>query len=326
MEVFESVYAVVLAAGKGTRMKSDMAKVLHHVFFEPMINHVLAALAGLPLAKTVIITGHQAERVEQTLAPFNVTFARQGEQLGTGHAVLAAEKELAGVNGTALILCGDTPLIEQETLAAMIDAHQNSNNALTVMTTFLKNPTNYGRVFVNESGLVEKIIEEKDASDQERMIKQVNAGVYCVDLSFLFSALKRIGTDNKQGEVYLTDIVAIANADGISAGAFVCEDSEQIIGVNSRVELAKATGIMQKKRNNDLMAEGVTMVDPDSVFIEKSVQVGSDTIIYPNCHLAGATIVGKGCILEPFVKLENSSVGDGGVVPSFSHMYDKVLQ
>ena len=203
---------IILAAGKGTRMKSEKAKVLHELFFAPMIHHVLNALTGLDRAKDVVIVGHQRDKVMASLENFDVEFSVQEEQLGTGHAVLAAENHLAGSGDAIMILCGDTPLIQTETLQAMYAHHQKSNTPLTVMTTHLTNPTNYGRIISDESGNVLSIVEEKDATDEEREITEINAGIYCADESFLFSALKEVGTNNSQGEVYLTDIVAIAVA------------------------------------------------------------------------------------------------------------------
>ncbi len=316
----DSIYAIVLAAGKGTRMKSSKAKVLHETFFEPMIFHVLDALQTLSVEETVVITGHQAEHVEEVLAPYDTTFVRQHEQLGTGHAVLTAEKVLAGKQGTALIICGDTPLVKQQTLQEMLDGHLASSAALTVMTTILDNPANYGRIVSNESGSIEKIVEQKDADSVERLIKEINAGIYCVDCSFLFTSLKKVGTDNMQGEVYLTDIVEIARQQGVQVEKYLCADPQEITGVNSRVELARATKILQARRNHELMMDGVSMVDPESVFVEKTVTIGSDTIIHPNCYLTGTTCVGKGCEIEPFCRLTDCQVGDGEVVRSFSHL------
>jgi len=321
----ERNYAIVLAAGKGTRMKSDLAKVLHPVFFSPMVCHVLEALRALHLEQTVVVTGHQAERVEAALTPYAVRFVRQREQLGTGHAVLTAEETLAGRTGTALILCGDTPLIKAQTLAAMVADHRQRQATLSVMTTIVDDPSHYGRIVANPLGGIERIVEEKDADHAERRIREVNAGIYCVDLSFLFAALRQVGTDNKQGEVYLTDIVAIARRQGLTVGRYVCPDPLEITGVNSRVELARANVVMQQRRNEALMLSGVTMIDPGSIFIENSVQVGRDTEIHSHCVLAGATVIGEGCRLEPFCRLTDCRVGEGAVIRSFSDLRGEVV-
>lgn len=321
----ERNYAIVLAAGKGTRMKSDLAKVLHPVFFRPMVCHVLEALLPLHLEQTVVVTGHQAERVEAALGPYAVRFVRQSEQLGTGHAVLTAEEFLAGRTGTALILCGDTPLIKPQTLAAMLDDHRQRQATLSVMTTIVDDPSHYGRIVANPLGGIERIVEEKDADHAERRIREVNAGIYCVDLSFLFAALRQVGTDNKQGEVYLTDIVAIARRQGLTVGRFVCPDPLEITGVNSRVELARANAVMQERRNEALMLAGVTMIDPGSIYIENSVVVGRDTEIHSHCVLEGATVIGEGCRLEPFCRLSDCRVGEGAVIRSFSDLRGEVV-
>jgi bifunctional UDP-N-acetylglucosamine pyrophosphorylase/glucosamine-1-phosphate N-acetyltransferase len=319
------MYVIVLAAGKGTRMKSDLAKVLHPVFFAPMICHVLAAVQHLAPVETVVVTGHQAEQVEEVLAAYPVKFARQSEQLGTGHAVLIAEESLRGKTGVALILCGDTPLIRPETLQAMVASHLLQQRALSVMTTIVPDPTHYGRIVTNFQGGIERIVEEKDATAVERALCEVNAGIYCVDLAFLFAALKKVGTDNKQGEVYLTDIVAIARSHGLDVGRFVCPDPLEITGVNSRVELARANMIMQQRRNQDLMLAGVTMIHPDSIFVEDSVVIGRDTEIHSHCVLAGKTVIGAFCRLDPFCKLIDCRVEDRMVVKSFSDLIKQTV-
>ncbi len=321
----DRLHVIVLAAGKGTRMKSDLAKVLHPVFFRPMVCHVLDAVGPLGAAETVVVTGHQAERVEEALASYGPTCVRQREQLGTGHAVLSTEASLAGKSGIVLILCGDTPLIRPSTLQAMVDEHCRQQGMLTVMTTMVDDPSHYGRIVVNGQGGIERIVEEKDADAAERRIREINAGIYCVDMSFLFPALKQVGTDNKQGEVYLTDIVTIARRQGVVVSRFLCPDPVEIIGVNSRVELARANSIMQERRNQALMLDGVTMIDPGSIFIEQSVVVGRDTEIHSHCLLCGNTVIGQGCLLEPFVKLADCRVGDGKIVRSFSDLHNQVV-
>lgn len=315
----EHVFAVVLAAGKGTRMKSDMAKVLHPVFFAPMVNHVLDALKQIVLENIVVITGHQHKSVEKALSGYDVVFARQKEQLGTGHAVLSAHPLICSEEGTVLIVCGDTPLVRPETLQQMLDGHKSTGATLSVMTTILPNPSNYGRVVTDEIGSVVKIVEEKDATVEERQLTEVNAGIYCVELDFLFNALKQVGTDNAQGEVYLTDIVQIACNEKRLVRKFLCVDPLEITGVNSRVELAIAHKIMKQRRNQELMLQGVTMFDPDTTCIEPSVSVGQDSQIYGNCHLSGETTIGPGVIIEPFVTLRDCVVSGGSLVKSFTY-------
>jgi len=322
-----SLHVVVLAAGKGTRMKSDRAKVLHPVFFAPMICHVLEAVRSLAPAETVVVTGHQAERVEEVVsAAYAVRFVRQRQQLGTGHAVLTAEEVLGGKSGLVLILCGDTPLIRAETLQALVETHRRGGRVLTVMTAVVSDPSHYGRIVTNEQGGIERIVEAKDADAEQRAIREINAGIYCVDLPFLFAALKQVGTDNQQGEVYLTDIVAIARRQGCEVGRFVCPDPLEVTGVNSRVELAVANTIMQQRRNEALMLAGVTMIHPESIFVENSVQIGRDTEIHSHCLLAGQTVLGEACRLEPFCSLLDCRVGDGVCIKSFSNLQGQEVE
>ena len=283
--------------------------------------HLLFYGMTAPLAGgVVVITGHQAQEVEELLSSHRLRFARQEEQLGTGHAVLAAEALLGAEKGVALILCGDTPLLKPDTLKKMVAEHQRSGSKITIMTTILEDPANYGRIVVSESREVVKIVEEKDASAGQRLIKEVNAGIYCVDLKLLFASLKQVGTDNKQGEVYLTDIVEIAREAGLSVNRFICPDPDEVLGVNSRVELANATAIIQQRRNQELMLAGVSMVDPGSVFIEKGVEIGRDTLIHPNCYLTGRTVIGRDCEIGPYVKLADCRVGDRRKISPFKDL------
>ncbi len=314
------VYAVVLAAGKGTRMKSGKAKVLHEVFFKPMIHHVMEALSFLDISETVVVVGHQGREVEASLSILQPTFVRQEAQLGTGHAVLATKKILAGRRGTVFILCGDTPLIQGATLKAMLFQHQDSGGALTLMTTGLDDPTNYGRVISAPDGGVLQIVEEKDADPVQKSIHEINAGIYCVDNTFLFEALAKVGTDNKQGEMYLTDIVKIAKQAGLKINRFVCRDSAEILGVNSRVELADAHANLQHRRNRELMLAGVTMYQPETISIEKTVSIAPDTVIFPNTQITGKTMVGKGVQIGSFSMLHDCYIADGVTIGAYSHL------
>ncbi len=246
----KEVNALILAAGKGTRMKSDKAKVLHEVLTAPMVHHVIDAVIPLHPARIVLVVGHQHEAVREALAGYNVTFALQQEQLGTGHAVLAARHLLPALDAQVLILCGDTPLIRTETLRAMLQDHAASGASLTIMTTELDNPTGYGRVLKGVDGGVHGIVEEKDASEAQRRIREINAGIYLVEVAFLFAALDQVGTNNAQGEMYLTDIVGLAVNAGVVVRTFRCADSEETLGVNSPTELALANARMQERREH----------------------------------------------------------------------------
>jgi bifunctional UDP-N-acetylglucosamine pyrophosphorylase/glucosamine-1-phosphate N-acetyltransferase len=295
---------IILAAGKGTRMKSDKAKVLHEVFFVPMVQHVVNAVLPLTLIHTIVVVGHQGEDVRKALQVSPCEFVIQKQQLGTGHAVLAAESALRETDGTIMILCGDTPLIRTDTLAKIFAAHLDRQATLTLMTTVLADPTNYGRVQIDSDGKVLGIVEQKDASREQLAIKEVNAGIYCVDKTFLFSALKKVGTDNSQKEVYLTDIVKQAVDGGLPVEKFTAPTPTEVLGVNSRVELADAHLELQLRRNRDLMLQGVTMRSPGTITVSPDSSVGRDSLLEAGVSITGrstigpSTTIGQGAILH----------------------------
>jgi len=274
--------ALILAAGLGTRMKSSRAKVLHEVLFKPMILHVLDTVKILNLDHTYVVLGHQREKVAKLISPYQVDCIIQEEQLGTGHAVLCAENELSKDRGTVLILSGDVPLIKADSLRAMLDDHVRSKSVLTLMTTTLDNPANYGRIIRDNNNNLLEIVEEKDASEAQKTIREINAGIYCADIPFLFETLKKVGRDNKQGEVYLTDIVKIAISMALSVNIYTGTGGEEVLGINSRHELAAATKYLQHHVNNQLMAEGISLTDPETIFIQQEVQIQKDTVIHAN--------------------------------------------
>lgn len=315
-----SVVGLVLAAGKGTRMKSDKPKVLHEVFFSPMIHHVLDRLQTLALGRNLVVTGHHRQEVEESLRGYSVSCVHQSEQLGTGHAVLVCEEELQSHKGSVLILCGDTPLVRTETLQQFLRGHLESASTLTVMITNVAKPDNYGRIVCDEHGNIARIVEEKDATAAQRAIREINTGIYCVDAQFLFKALHRVGNDNMQGEIYLTDIVAIAVGDGIHVHKFSCPDSEETLGVNSRRELAQAHSVLQRRYLNDLMDSGVTIIQPESVTIEKTVMIGNDSVIHPSVSLTGVCTIGCGVCIDSFVKIHDCTIGDYARIGSFTHL------
>ncbi len=309
---------VVLAAGKGTRMKSSKAKVLHDVFSSPMIHHVLRATSPLQPASTIVIVGHQKKAVTKSLKQFNIATVTQEEQLGTGHAVAIAEHAIPKDSDTIMILCGDTPLIRTETLQEMYRVHSERNTVLTVMTTILDNPRNYGRIVSESDGTVLGIVEEKDASPQQKNIQEINAGIYCVDRKFLFDALKQVDTNNSQGEVYLTDIVSIAVKAGKKVEKYVTPFPHDVLGVNSRVELAQAHSELQFRRNTEVMLQGITIEHPDSVSISPSSIIGRDTLIKTGVHISGDSTLGEKCQIEPGVILENCKVGHRVTIGAYS--------
>ena len=306
----KQIKVIVLAAGKGTRMKSNKAKVMHEVFFAPMLHHVLNAIAPLSMQGIVVVTGHQAETIEESLRDFNVAFARQAQQNGTAHAVLSAEHLFSNFQGTVLILCGDTPLVRNETLQAMLAAHSSSKGILTVMTTQMTDPANYGRIITDDQGCLLRIVEEKDASAVEKKINEINAGIYCVDGTFLFKGLRAIGSDNRQGEFYLTDLIEIARSEGLAVNRHVCEDSDEVLGVNSRVDLAGAHRALQVRRNCQLMMAGITIIGPDSVDIALGVEIGPDCEIGRNVTISGRSVLGSECLVGPNTIIRDCQIGD----------------
>lgn len=315
-----SLSVVILGAGKGTRMKSNMAKVLHELFYAPMIHHVLKIVEPLKPQQTIVIIGHQRQAVMDSLAKFDVEFAVQEEQLGTGHAVLCTEELIKADSDTVMILCGDTPLIRSESLTTMIQHHNDSTATLTVMTTLLEDPTHYGRIVCDALGKVQAIVEEKDATKQQRNIKEISTGIYCVQKEFLFDALQHVGIDNSQGEIYLTDILSLAVADSLSVEKFVNPCALDVLGVNSRVDMAQAHKELQRRRNCELMLDGVTMVGPDSISIDSSASIGADTIIQPGVHISGKTTIGPGCLLENGVIIHNSTIGCHVQIGAYSYL------
>lgn len=305
-----STGAIVLAAGKGTRMRSAQAKVLHRVFYRPMLHHVLDAVFAAGVERVAVVVGHQREAVRQSLEPFAVQCVLQEEQRGTGHAVLCAEAACAGLERT-LILCGDTPLVGPEPLAALLDAHLRQSAELSLMSTCLENPFGYGRVLRDQEGRVRAIVEEKDADAEERAVREINAGIYVVDAGFLFGALARVGTDNSQNELYLTDIVAMACREGRRLQACLHPRGQDMLGVNSRVELAQAEAVLQQRRNQELMLAGVTMLCPTDTRVAPDSQLGPDCILHGQVCIEGRSRLGRGCVVEQGVLLRDCRLGDG---------------
>ena len=312
------LYIVILAAGKGTRMKSAKAKVLHEVFFAPMVHHVLHAVAPLQPTKSIVIVGHQRKAVEDSLADFPVELAIQEEQLGTGHAVLCAEPTIDKMEGSVMILCGDTPLIRNETLQAMLDSHNKQDSTLTVMTTILENPTHYGRIVSNNSGDVLAIVEEKDASNEQQEIKEINAGIYCIKTDFLFKHLKNIGTDNSQGEVYLTDIVTQAVNENHRVQKFVNPEPADVLGVNARYELSQAHQQLQLRRNRELMDSGVSMINPLTIQVAPESSLSQDVTLHSGVEISGNSFIGTNTQILAGAILKNVRIGDNCVIAPYS--------
>jgi len=319
------ISAVILAAGKGTRMKSSRAKVLHEVFFKPMLHHVLETVTATKIERTAVIIGHQRHQVEDSLNGYSFTPVVQEEQLGTGHAVLCAETACGGAD-QVMILCGDTPLIRPQTLRAMIDRHQEKNAALTLMTTLLENPFGYGRIISHDDGHILKIVEQKDADEAQRALREINAGLYLADADFLFNALRQVGTDNSQGEVYLTDIVSIAVKKGHKVEKFIHSPAIDVLGVNSKVELAQAHAELQLRRNRELMLSGVTMYLPETILVAPDVVIGQDTTIQAGVRISGQANIGAGSLLETGAILHNCRIGEQAVIGAHSVLRNCVIE
>ena len=316
-----AIGAVILAAGKGTRMKSHRAKVLHGLFYRPMLLHVLDAVRDAGVRRAIVVVGHQKEAVAEALAGVPAVMVEQEEQRGTGHAVLCAEGACVGME-RVLVICGDTPLIRPETLAAMLAQHGRERPAVSLMTTKMDTPFGYGRI-LRENGAVAAIVEEKDATDEQRRITEVNAGIYVVETEFLFHALARVGTDNSQGEMYLTDIVGIARAEGRAVLPYFHDRAGDVLGVNSRVELARAEAELQMRRNRALMAEGVTMLHPESTRVAPGCVVGRDCVLHGGVSIEGESVLGAGCVIEQGVVLRDCILGDEVRVGANSVMFDR---
>ncbi len=307
----EEVIALVLAAGKGTRMKSKLPKVLHKAGGVPMVGQVLRAVKDAGTKREIVVVGFGAEAVTAYVGETAETVV-QKEQLGTGHAVLQAESLLQGEKGILLVTCGDTPLVRTETFRALLDCHKKTQASATVLTACMPDPTGYGRVIRSADGKVSKIVEQKDGTSQELAVNEVNAGIYCFELPELWELLHRIGNNNAQGEYYLTDIIGMLVADGKTVSAVAAEDYRETLGVNSRLQLAQAEKILRERKLEELMTEGVTVQDPSNTYVETTVTVGRDTVLYAGTVLEGRTVIGD----------KNSHIGEGTKLPHLSYIGD----
>ncbi|MEI6305294.1 MAG: bifunctional UDP-N-acetylglucosamine diphosphorylase/glucosamine-1-phosphate N-acetyltransferase GlmU [Deltaproteobacteria bacterium] len=307
-----SIAAVILAAGKGTRMKSRLVKVLHPAAGRPMVAWPVDAARFAGAEPIVLVVGQQGEAVVDYFKDSDdILTAWQKEQLGTGHAVACCRDALAGFKGTVLILCGDTPLLRTETLVNLTEFHRSGNAAITMLTAVLDNPSGYGRVVRDRSGGVVRIVEQKDASQAELEIHEINSGIYCIESDFLFANIDGIGRANAQNEYYLTDLLAVAVTKGFKCLAMPVESPEEILGVNDRLQLAEAGHILRRRINRDLMLSGVTLIAPDQTYIDYGVVISPDTAIHPNCHITGNTVIGSSCIIETGVFISDCNIGKG---------------
>lgn len=304
-------YVMILAAGKGTRMKSALPKVLHEALYHPILGYVLQAAKDTGADEICTVIGHGAEQVEAAFQN-QTAFFLQREQKGTGHAVKEGLKGFsAAAEGTLLVLCGDTPLLKAETLKELLRYHEANGAVVTVMSALVEQPFGYGRMVRDDKNELCRIVEQRDATEEEQAIKEINSGVYCFDLKFLRSAVEGLEANNSQGELYLTDTVEIARKEGLKALSFVIEDSEEILGINDRKQLAAAGKILRQRKLDELMAEGVTFTDPDTVLVDPWAEIGRDTVIEPFTVIKGKTVIGENCVIGPDAELSSCRLGNG---------------
>ncbi len=315
---------VILAAGKGTRMKSKLPKVLHKAGGKSMVQHVLDAARSAGAKRNIVVTGFGGEMVREALGN-QAEFVEQKEQLGTGHAVQQTADLLAGENGTVMVLCGDTPLLTGALLKKLYDEHVAAGAKATVLTAIMPDATGYGRIIRLADGSVARIVEHKDATEAERQVQEVNSGIYCFAARELFDSLKQVNNDNAQGEYYLPDVLEILKQQGEKIWAVAADDYESTLGINSRLQLAGAEKILRRRKNEELMAEGVTIMDPSTTYIDCDVKVGHDTVIYPMTWLEGDTEIGEECEIGPSVRFQNVKAGNG-VTGQFTYAHDCVME
>lgn len=308
-------YAVILAAGQGSRMKSKLYKVLHPVAGKPMVGHVADQLEVMSLDKIVTIVGHGAEKVKEYLGE-RVEYALQEEQLGTAHAVQQAQSLLMGEEGTTVVVSGDTPLLTAKSLNAAFDYHEKHQAKVTVLSALVEDSFGYGRVVRGEDGSLDRIVEEKDATDKERLIKEINTGTYFFDNKALFESLNKVENDNVQGEYYLPDVIEILKEQKEKVGAYSIDDVSEALGVNDRKALSQAEMLMRERINEKHMTNGVTLINPSSTYIESGVEIDKDTVIEPNVYLKGSTTIGEDCVIGTNSVIIDSQIGNQSIIQS----------
>ncbi len=308
--------AIILAAGKSTRMNSDRPKVLHEICGRPMLGFVLSACRMAGVDKIVVIVGHGKEEVMAAFSDdSDLVWVEQTEQRGTGHAVLCAQESLKDFDGSVLVIAGDMPLIRRPALSELLHAREASNDAATIATTMIDDPTGYGRIVRDEDGQLEAIVEQRDCTEAQQEIREVNPSYYCFDARKMFETLGNVQVNPNSGELYVTDVVKVMRENGLSVSATVSINAEDATGVNSRLDLAKVGRLMQDRIQLVAMKDGVTIVDPDTTWIEADVTLGKDTVIYPFSVIGVGAVVGRDCRVGPFANVKKgSTVPDGGVV------------
>lgn len=335
----EFVMTVIMAAGKGTRMKSNKSKLVHKIYDKELVKRVAELATNIGSDEVVAVVGHLREQVEAVLGD-SVKYAYQDELLGTGHAVMQARKYLDGKKGKVIILYGDVPIIRKETLENLVSKSFKNKEYATLLTAIYENPTGYGRIIRDEGGNIKAIVEEKDANMFEREIKEINSGIYCFDIEELLASLKYLKPNNAQGEYYLTDVIKIMNDKGLKTGALIVEDNTEILGVNDRAQLELLTRVLRMRINAEHMRRGVTIEDANSTYIHDDVIIGMDTVIHPNTTIKSGVIIGENCEIGPnayirencvigddvkignFVEIKNTKIGDRTKVPHFIYLGD----
>lgn len=335
----EEVVALVLAAGKGTRMKSDKSKLVHKIYGKELVRRVVETAQKAGVDDIITVVGYKREQVQLVLGD-SVKYAYQDEMLGTGHAVMQAEKYLKDKHGKIVVLNGDVPILRPETLKELIDKSIKNKEYATILTAIYNNPTGYGRIIRDIGGNIKEIVEEKDLAEDQKTIQEINAGIYCFDIQELLKALKEIKPNNAQNEYYLTDVVKIMNEKGLKTGAVIVEDNTEILGVNDKLQLELLTKVLKLRINQYHMRNGVTIEDIDNTYIYDDVEIGTDTVIHPNTTIKNDVVIGKDCELGPnayiregcrladkvkigsFVEIKKAIIGEGAKVPHLSYMGD----
>ena len=335
----QDIVAVVLAAGKGTRMKSNKSKLVHKIYGKELVKRVVETAEKSDIKDIIAVVGYKKEEVQKVLGD-TVKYAYQEEMLGTGHAVLQAEEYLEGRKGKVVVLNGDVPIIRPETIKKLIEKSIKNKEYATVLTAIYNNPTGYGRIIRDDGGNVKEIVEEKDLSEEQKSNKEINAGIYCFDIEELLKALKELKPNNAQGELYLTDVVKIMNDKGLKTGAVIVKDNTEILGVNDRMQLELLTKVLKMRINQYHMQNGVTIEDMDNTYIYDDVEIGMDTVIHPNTTIKSDVVIGENCEIGPnayiregcrlantvkigsFVEIKKAIIGEGAKVPHLSYMGD----
>ena len=335
----EETIAIMLAAGKGTRMKSNKSKLVHKIYGKELVKRVVETATKADIKEIITVVGYKKEQVQLVLGD-SVEYAYQEEMLGTGHAVLQAEKYLKDKHGKVVVLNGDVPIIRPETIKRLINKSMKNREYATLLTAIYNNPTGYGRIIRDDGGNIEEIIEEKDLNEEQKQIKEINAGIYCFDIQELLKALKELKPNNSQNELYLTDVVRIMNDKGLKTGAVIIEDNTEILGVNDRMQLELLTKVLRMRINQYHMQNGVTIEDMDNTYIYDDVEIGMDTVIHPNTTIKNDVVIGENCEIGPnayiregcrldknvkigsFVEIKKAIIGEGAKVPHLSYMGD----